>query len=71
MTRFPRIEPPKPEPPTDEELWRDTVTKLSNGRVGYIHIQAMNQPSLRKFEKELREVHQETVKDRERLKTGS
>lgn len=34
---------------------RDTVTKLSNGRVGYIHIQAMNQPSLRKFEKELRE----------------
>jgi tricorn protease len=34
---------------------RDLVTKLSNGRVGYIHIQAMNQPSLRKFEKELRE----------------
>jgi tricorn protease len=34
---------------------REQVTKLSNGRVGYIHIQAMNQPSLRKFEKELRE----------------
>ena len=34
---------------------RDLVTKLSNGRVGYVHIQAMNQPSLRKFEKELRE----------------
>ncbi|HEX8635857.1 MAG TPA: S41 family peptidase [Pyrinomonadaceae bacterium] len=34
---------------------RDLVSKLSNGRVGYIHIQAMNQPSLRKFEKELRE----------------
>ncbi len=34
---------------------REMVTKLSNGRVGYIHIQAMNQPSLRKFEKELRE----------------
>ncbi len=34
---------------------REQVTKLSNGRVGYLHIQAMNQPSLRKFEKELRE----------------
>ncbi|HEX8267861.1 MAG TPA: S41 family peptidase [Pyrinomonadaceae bacterium] len=34
---------------------RETVSKLSNGRIGYIHIQAMNQPSLRKFEKELRE----------------
>ena len=29
--------------------------KLSSGRVGYLHIQAMNVPSLRKFEKELRE----------------
>jgi tricorn protease len=28
---------------------------LSGGRVAYLHIQAMNQPSLRKFEKELRE----------------
>jgi tricorn protease len=34
---------------------RSRVDKLSNGRVGYLHIQAMNQPSLRKFEKELRE----------------
>ncbi|MDQ3686166.1 MAG: S41 family peptidase [Acidobacteriota bacterium] len=34
---------------------REIVNRLSNGRVGYIHIQAMNQPSLRKFEKELRE----------------
>jgi tricorn protease len=34
---------------------RETVEKLSNGRVGYLHIQAMNQPSLRKFEKEIRE----------------
>ena len=34
---------------------RDLVNKLSNGRIGYLHIQGMNQPSLRKFEKELRE----------------
>jgi tricorn protease len=34
---------------------RDMVTRLSGGRIGYVHIQAMNQPSLRKFEKELRE----------------
>jgi tricorn protease len=34
---------------------RATVDKLSNGRIGYLHIQAMNQPSLRKFEKEIRE----------------
>jgi tricorn protease len=34
---------------------RDLVDKLSNGRIGYLHIQAMNQPSLRRFEKELRE----------------
>ena len=31
------------------------VDKLSGGRVGYIHIRAMDQPSLRRFEKELRE----------------
>jgi tricorn protease len=41
------------------ELWvkqrREMVAKLSNGRIGYLHIQAMNQPSLRKFEKEIRE----------------
>ncbi len=34
---------------------REMVDKLSGGRVGYVHIQAMNQPSLRRFEKELRE----------------
>jgi tricorn protease len=34
---------------------RQKVDELSNGRVGYLHIQAMNQPSLRKFEKEIRE----------------
>lgn len=34
---------------------RELVNKLSNGRVAYLHIQGMNQPSLRKFEKELRE----------------
>jgi len=34
---------------------RETVDKLSNGRIGYLHIRAMDQPSLRKFEKEIRE----------------
>lgn len=34
---------------------RDMVAKLSEGRIGYLHIQAMNQPSLRRFEKEIRE----------------
>lgn len=34
---------------------RAMVDKLSGGRVGYIHIRAMDQPSLRRFEKELRE----------------
>ncbi len=34
---------------------REMVDKASGGRVGYLHIQAMNQPSLRRFEKELRE----------------
>ncbi|HSK30385.1 MAG TPA: S41 family peptidase, partial [Candidatus Limnocylindria bacterium] len=34
---------------------RKKVDELSGGRIGYLHIQAMNQPSLRKFEKELRE----------------
>lgn len=32
----------------------ETVEDLSDGRIGYLHIQAMNQPSLQKFEKELR-----------------
>jgi tricorn protease len=34
---------------------RQKVDELSNGRIAYLHIQAMNQPSLRKFEKEIRE----------------
>jgi tricorn protease len=34
---------------------RKKVDELSAGRVGYLHIQAMNPPSLRKFEKEIRE----------------
>jgi tricorn protease len=34
---------------------RQKVDELSGGRVVYLHIQAMNPPSLRKFEKEIRE----------------
>ncbi len=34
---------------------RKTVDELSGGRIGYLHIQSMNQPSLRRFEKEIRE----------------
>jgi tricorn protease len=34
---------------------RQKVDELSGGRIGYIHIRAMDQPSLRKFEKEIRE----------------
>ena len=34
---------------------RAVVDKLSGGRVGYVHIRAMDPPSLRRFEKELRE----------------
>jgi tricorn protease len=34
---------------------RAQVDKLSGARIGYLHIQAMNQPSLLRFEKELRE----------------
>ncbi len=34
---------------------REDVEKMSGGRIGYLHIQAMNPPSLRRFEKELRE----------------
>lgn len=36
---------------------RAAVDKLSGGRVGYVHIRAMDPPSLRRFEKELREYH--------------
>jgi tricorn protease len=34
---------------------RAEVEKASGGRIGYLHIQAMNPPSLAKFEKEIRE----------------
>jgi tricorn protease len=34
---------------------RQLVEKLSGGRIGYVHIQAMNRPSLLRFERELRE----------------
>jgi tricorn protease len=34
-----------------------TVDKLSGGQVGYLHIRQMNQPSLRKFERDLAEMH--------------
>jgi tricorn protease len=34
---------------------RKKVDEMSNGRIGYLHIQAMNEPSLRRFEKEIRE----------------
>lgn len=34
---------------------RRKVDEMSGGRIGYIHIRAMDQPSLRKFEKEIRE----------------
>ena len=41
---------------------RKKVDELSGGRIGYLHIQAMNQPSLRKFEKEIREFrHKEAL----------
>ncbi|MFN2532143.1 MAG: S41 family peptidase [Pyrinomonadaceae bacterium] len=34
---------------------RKRVDELSGGRIGYLHIQAMNPPSLRRFEKEIRQ----------------
>lgn len=34
---------------------RKRVDEMSGGRIGYLHIQAMNEPSLRRFEKEIRE----------------
>jgi tricorn protease len=50
---------------------RAMVDKLSNGRVGYLHIQAMNPQSLRKFEKELREFrHKEGLVIDERFNGG-
>jgi tricorn protease len=56
-----RIEPASPQAFAQlrYQRWvneRKAMTeKLASGRVGYLHIQAMNPPSLRKFEKELRE----------------
>jgi tricorn protease len=32
---------------------RDLVSKLSNGRIGYIHVQSMDQPSLDDYERDL------------------
>ena len=41
---------------------RETVDKLSDGRVGYLHIKAMDQPSLAKFRRELAEFrHKEAL----------
>jgi tricorn protease len=36
---------------------RAMVEKLSGGEIGYVHIRAMNEPSLRQFERELAENH--------------
>jgi tricorn protease len=36
---------------------RALVDKLSGGTVGYLHIRQMNEPSLRKFERDLTELH--------------
>ena len=36
---------------------REMVSKLSNGEIGYLHIRSMNDPSLRKFERDLVENH--------------
>ena len=50
---------------------RAMADKLSGGRVGYIHIKAMDQPSLRKFETELREFrHKEALIIDERFNGG-
>jgi tricorn protease len=32
---------------------RETVARLSNGRIGYIHVQSMDQPSLDEYERDL------------------
>lgn len=34
---------------------REEVSRLSNGQIGYLHIKAMDQPSLQRFQRELRE----------------
>ena len=50
---------------------RALTDKLSNGRVGYLHIKAMDQPSLAKFRKELSEFrHKEALVIDERFNGG-
>jgi tricorn protease len=50
---------------------RAIVDKISNGRVGYLHIKAMDQPSLAKFKKELAEFrHKEGLVIDERWNGG-
>ena len=50
---------------------RDSVDKLSLGRVGYLHIKAMDQPSLAKFKKDLGEFrHKEGLVIDERFNGG-
>ncbi len=50
---------------------RALTDKLSNGRVGYLHIKAMDQPSLAKFRKELAEFrHKEGLVIDERFNGG-
>jgi tricorn protease len=50
---------------------RELVDKLSGGRVGYLHIQAMDPPSLAKFKKELAEFrHKEGLVIDERWNGG-
>jgi tricorn protease len=50
---------------------RDSVDKLSGGRVGYLHIKAMDQPSLAKFKKDLAEYrHKEAMVIDERWNGG-
>ena len=50
---------------------RELVDKLSGGRVGYLHIKAMDQPSLAKFKKELGEFrHKEGMVIDERWNGG-
>ena len=47
---------------------REQVDTLSGGRVGYLHIKAMDQPSLAKFKKDLAEFrHKEGLVDRPAL----
>lgn len=72
-----RLEPLSPSAFADlsYERWvrerRELVDKASSGRIGYVHIKAMDQPSLRRFEKELREYqHKEALIIDERFNGG-